>query len=96
MKNWSSYEMDEDNYSKLVDAYKGVFPGRFDTFEKLRRKSLDDVDFHIKEMKEKRKQQEKCDHEYDQPTMTIFGFYGKQCIKCMYIQRIKNKECGKT
>ena len=43
----------EDNYSKLVDAYKGVFPGRFDTFEKLRRKSLDDVDFHIKEMKEK-------------------------------------------
>jgi hypothetical protein len=54
--------------------------------------ALENYKKFIEEMREKRKQQQSCEHVYDKEpaTMTLYGYYGKQCSKCHYIKRVKN------
>jgi hypothetical protein len=48
---------------------------------------------HLKIMHKKWEEQEVCEHEYNVPVMTIYGYCGKQCNKCHYITRIKDSVC---
>ncbi|HET7391767.1 MAG TPA: hypothetical protein VFJ51_13175, partial [Nitrososphaeraceae archaeon] len=43
----------------------------------------------IKEVEQKKKKQNECEHQFGQPRKTIYGFYGRQCIKCSNIRRVK-------
>ena len=41
------------------------------------------------------KEQENCKHNFRKPTMTVYGYYGKQCSKCNQIERVKPSKVKK-
>jgi predicted transcriptional regulator len=56
-------------------------------------KALENHKEYVKELRKRQKRQQSCEHVYEKPpTMTVYGYYGKQCSKCLYIKRVKDPD----
>lgn len=90
------FVLDGSTISKLLTAFRRLYPRLGYEFDKMIMnlpEALDNYKKFIEEMREKRKQQQSCEHVYKEPaTMTLYGYYGKQCSKCHYIKRVKNPD----
>ena len=85
--------LDKSIINRLLTAFGRLYPRLGYEFDKMIMKLPDASQKHkiyMEELRKKWKQQEICDHVYKEPpTMTLYGYYGKQCSKCHYIRRVK-------
>jgi hypothetical protein len=82
---WSHYEMDEENYTALIDAFKETFPDSFNEFEKLREGLLDEIEGNMKMAKEEKKritQLEKDDPDHVKCNGKLVPDFRYKCSKC--------------
>jgi hypothetical protein len=87
------FVLDESTISRLLTASGRLYPRLGYEFDKMIMnlpEALENYKRFIEDMREKRKQQQSCEHVYKEPEMTLYGYYGKQCAKCHYIKRVKN------
>jgi hypothetical protein len=94
MKKSPRFVLDKSIISRLLTAFRRLYPRLGYEFDKMIMKLPDASQKHkiyMEELRKKWKQQEICEHVYKEPpAMTLYGYYGKQCSKCHYIKRVKN------
>jgi hypothetical protein len=78
---------------QLLSAFRRLYPRLGYEFDKMILELPESSEYYkmsIEAMREKRKQQQSCEHVYiEPPTITSF-WYSKQCYKCQYIKKVKN------
>jgi hypothetical protein len=88
------FVLDRSTISRLLTAFGRLYPRLGYEFGKRIMElpeASQNYKRYIEEMHEKWKQQQSCEHVYKEPpTMTLYGYYGKQCYKCHYIKKVKN------
>jgi len=92
MKKNSQYVFDKQTLELLLRAFRGLYPRLSYEFDKMIKEEPYKIEYykkHTEYLHEKSKRQETCEHEYKQPAMTIYGYYGKLCSKCDHIKRVK-------
>ena len=94
MEKSPKFVLDESTINRLSIAFGRLYPRLGYEFDKMIMNlpaALENYKRFIEDMREKRKWQQICEHVYKEPaTMTLYGYYGKQCSKCHYIKRVKN------
>lgn len=88
------FVLDKSIIRRLLTAFGRLYPRLGYEFDKMIMELPDASQKHkiyMEELRKKWKQQEICEHVYKEPpTMTLYGYYGKQCSICHYIKRVKN------
>ena len=94
MEKSPRFILDKLIISRLLTAFGKLYPRLSYEFDKMVMnlpKASENYKRYMEEMHEKWKRQQSCEHVYNgPPTMTLYGYYGKQCFKCHYIKRVKN------
>jgi predicted transcriptional regulator len=76
--------MSRETIDELARSFARIYPLITDGFQTIFQNLSSEVEAYklqIEELKKGRKEQEKCKHQFDQPIMTIYGFYARQCIQ---------------
>jgi hypothetical protein len=92
MKKKSTFTLAKNGAVEVTNAFARLYPLLNYELDKIIRElpwGTESFKQDIEHMKEKWKKQEICEHEYGQPASTLEG-YGRQCVKCHYIERLKN------
>jgi hypothetical protein len=88
------FVLDKSIISRLLIAFGRLYPRISYEFDKMINKlpeASENYKRYMEEMREMWKQQQSCEHIYKElPTITLHGYYGKQCCKCHYIKKVKN------
>jgi predicted transcriptional regulator len=77
---------------RIRRSFEAIYPLINYEFEKIFQKLPNEIESYKKfqdRMFHKWKQQEICDHEYAKPTMTLQGYYRKQCSKCQHFKKVR-------
>lgn len=83
---------------QLVLAFGNIYPLLGYEFNKI----IENMPFskesyrkYTETLYNKWKQQENCKHNFREPAMTLYGYYGKQCSICYLIERVKPSQVKK-
>jgi hypothetical protein len=83
---------------QLVLAFGNIYPLLGYEFNKI----IENMPFNKESYRKftetlynKWKQQENCKHNFREPVMTLYGYYGKQCSICYLIKRVKPSQVKK-
>ncbi len=93
MKQGPKFVFEEKIVNRLLKAFDNLYPLIGQLFKETIKDLPRLLELHKKELEnmyQRWEEQQACQHNYGKPTMTIFGYYGKQCSKCHYIKKIKS------
>jgi hypothetical protein len=88
----SKFLYDSRITEQLVLAFGNIYPLLDYEFNKIIENLPSNKESYRKfteSLYNKWKQQENCRHNFKEPAMTLYGYYGKQCSKCNQIERVK-------
>jgi hypothetical protein len=92
MKQSPKFVLQEKIVNQLLKAFNNLYPlvGQlFKDFIKDLPRRLELHKEELEHMYQRWEEQQACQHNYGKPTMTLYGYYGKQCSKCHYIKKVK-------
>jgi predicted transcriptional regulator len=92
MEQGSKFIMSTETINNVTSSFARIYPLVFYEFERIFQNLSSEVESYklqLEEIREKKEEQEKCEHQFSQPIMTIYGSYARQCAKCNYFKKVK-------
>jgi predicted transcriptional regulator len=77
---------------RLTGSFARIYPLITFEFQRIFQNLSSEIDgykLQIEELKQKRKEQEKCEHQFGKPVISIYGLYARQCVKCNHFKKVK-------
>jgi hypothetical protein len=93
MEQVPKFLMSTETIDNVTRSFARIYPLVTYEFERIFQNLSSEVKSYklqLEEMREKKKEQEKCEHQFSQPIMTMYGSYARQCVKCSYFKKVKD------